>query len=103
MIKLRVLVCEDHEVHLGTKFFQILPRQFSSSPLTLPSLLASQLGSLRPKMEKSWLAVVVSIYLRVRLESSSVLRSLRRASAFCLLAILSRLARLYDEECTVGP
>lgn len=80
--------------HLGTKYFQIFPRHLSSSPSTCPLLFLSHPGSLRPKIEKSWLAEAVSMDFRVLLESSSVLRSFLMASAVCLLASLSRLARL---------
>lgn len=82
--------------HLGTKFFQIFERHLSSSPSTLPSLLASQLGSLSPKMEKIWLAVLMSMDFTVRLESSSVLRSLLKAFAVSLFASLSRLEMLNE-------
>jgi hypothetical protein len=89
--------------HLGTKFFQILLRHLSSSPLICPSLLASQPGSFRPKIENNWLAVVVLIEVRVRLESSSVLRSLRMALAAAWSAILPMLAVLCGGRRTGRP
>lgn len=67
---------DDHE---GTKAFQAQFKHLSSSPLTVPSLLASHLGSSRPKTVQMFAALMAESSLRLLLESSLLFKSALRA------------------------